>query len=100
MHLTNYKMFNKTFGKYYPSSKSTNSCHFCELLSIQFLPPRFFFFYFFEDKRANCLTTDNREGDNDDVAGQDWHFYSTTMTVTLTFSRSSIRIDTSIQLAV
>jgi len=63
-------MFNKTFGKYYPSSKSTNSCHFCELLSIQFLPPRFFF-YFFEDKRANCLTTDNHEGDNDDVAGQD-----------------------------
>jgi len=54
-------------GKYYPSVKSPNSCHFCELLSIQF----FAITFFFENKRANCLATDNDEGDNDDVVGQD-----------------------------
>jgi len=60
-------MFHKTLGKYYPSVKSPNSCHFCELLSIQF----FAITFFFENKRANCLATDNDEGDNDDVVGQD-----------------------------
>lgn len=71
----NSKLFDKTFRKYY-FNFSKNSCHFCELLSIQFLPSRLVHFFgqeIFENKRANCLAPDNDEGDNDDDddVGQD-----------------------------